>query len=134
MTAASVAPSLDFEAIATSLILLAGAVAAIVAGAWRGWQAVKKSLLDPTSVSSQTDEKIKIVSATIVETTTLARLTESNNELRGSVCDLLRGVNELTYELRENRHAAHKTGDALDRLQSSLDRNSRVIEQTGLKL
>lgn len=134
MTAVSVVPSLDYEAVVSSLLLLVGAIAAIVAGAWKGWQNVKKTLRDPSAVSSQTDEKVKIVSATIVETTTLARLTESNNEVRGAVCELHRTLEDHTNEMKQSRYATQQASESMQRLLSAIEHNSRIIERTGLKI
>jgi hypothetical protein len=133
MEAASVVP-LDYEAIGAALTLLVGAISATVFGLWRGWNAIKKSLLDPQAVSSTGSEKVRVVAATITETQSLNSLTESNQQLRTAVCDLIRHVEDMVNEMKKNRYATEGTGEAMQRLTSAIEHNSRVIERTGLKL
>lgn len=134
MTAASIAPSLDYEALTTSLLLLIGAISAVVAGAWRGWQSIKKSLRDPTALTTGTDERIKIISATIVETASLTRLTDSNMEVKTAVCDLHREVDNLINEMKAHRHMMQAVNENTAELVAATKKNSRVIEETGIKL
>ena len=44
-TAASVVPSLDPETVLANLSNIILAVAAVIAGVWKGWQEIKKSVI-----------------------------------------------------------------------------------------
>lgn len=135
-TAASVASSLDIETVAANLTVLIVAISAGVAGLWKGWQSIKKSLAEGHVQTNQdgSREQMRVVSATITETSSLNRLTESNQEVRAAVCDLQRTMEELVNEARQGRYMLRDHIEAMTRLTSSLDHNSRTIDRAGLKL
>lgn len=126
-TAISAVPSLNLESLTANLTILVVAVGAAVAGVWNGWQKIKKSLTDD---SPRPDERLRVVAATLTETMTLTMLTESNRELKEAVCALERRVSDQAEELRQNRYAIGRASEAMDRMVSSLDHNSRTMERT----
>ena len=133
--AASAAPSLDPETLLANAAILVAALGAAVAGVYRGWQKIKETLSNSPQ-GPHKDERVRVLSATLTETTTLTMLTESNRDLKESVCELRETVAEVTRQLRDQndearelRYTMRRTSEALDRVVSSLDHNSRVVDR-----
>lgn len=94
----------DISAIITSLGVFSLAVAAVVGGIYKGLKEVKKGGAD-------TGEKI--AAAAIIESTTLAALTESNKLLARAVNDLTSLAENIERRLDKGNDMARELRDAL---------------------
>ncbi len=132
---ASAVPSLDLNALGSNLAVLVVAIGAVTAGIWRGWQKIKKTLTETEipAVVPAGEERLKLISATIVETSSLTMLSESNRQLDRSVCELDRSVENAQEELKQHRYSMDRMSENLARLTSALEHNSRTMDRTSIK-
>jgi hypothetical protein len=80
----------DVTTFAANAVVFLAAVAAVVAGAWKAVQEVKKSVT--ATAKEDGTQQTKIASAVLMETTSMQMLTESNRDVEASnrhLCDCL---------------------------------------------
>lgn len=90
------------------------AVAAAVGGIFTGWRQVKKSLAEDKSPPGTTD--LRILQATITETSTLRDFTQSNREVADKLGQVCGRLEELTEATRAARLAAQGEAEEVHRL------------------
>jgi len=120
-TAASVVPSLDPETVLANLSIIILAVAAVIAGVWKGWQEIKKSVI----TKQEGDRLVAAIPVATAETYILQSLAREIENLRDEVVDLRRCTAEHTHELTENRRAIVATSENMLKLTEALNNFNR---------
>ena len=90
----------DVTTFAANAVVFLAAVAAVVAGAWKAVQEVKKSVLE--TAKQEGTPQTKIASAVLMETTSMQMLTESNRDVEESnrhLCECLQAHGEKMVNL-----------------------------------
>lgn len=88
----TIASSPDLLTVITNLGIFSLAVAAAVGGIWKGIKSVKRE---------DDDSPQRIAQATIMESTTMLMLSESNRSLEKEVVELRHAINRLIEKLDE---------------------------------
>lgn len=120
-TVASAAPLLDLETVVTNISIIALAVAAVVAGVWRGWQEIKKGLRPETN---DPDSGVAPLAMLPLEPADLNEVIREIAGLKTEIVDLRRSTQDHTHELQQNRRAIVETSQAMSKLVNALDKMS----------
>lgn len=102
----------DVTTFAANTVVFLAAIAAVVAGAWKATQEVKKSVL--ANAKEEGNTQTKVASAVLVETTTMMMWTESNKEVSDKVdhlCECLQAHGEKML------HLAHQIERLRDKME-----------------
>lgn len=90
----------DVTTFAANAVVFLAAVAAVVAGAWKAVQEVKKSVVE--TAKQETTMQTKVASAVLIETTTMMMWAESNREVGDTLdrlCECLQAHGEKMLHL-----------------------------------
>lgn len=85
----------DVTTFAANFVVFLAALAAVIIGAWKAVQQVRKAVSD-TSVDGKDGTSSRVASAVILETTTMLMWSESNRD----VCECIQGLKEEITALR----------------------------------
>lgn len=110
MVAVAASSPVDIATIVTNLGIFSLAVTAAVAGIFTGWQKVKKSLGNPATPPPG-GQDFRVLSASIMETTSMRELTEQNRRTADAlerVCKRLEEAVEALSEHRSSMRSAHE--------------------------
>jgi hypothetical protein len=116
-TAASAAPFLDVETITANISIVILAVAAVVAGVYKGWREIRKSMID----KKDGDRDIAMLPVATAETYVLRSLATQLEEMNSEIISLRRVTSEHTHELNLNRRAIEAASQGMDKLINALN-------------
>jgi succinate dehydrogenase/fumarate reductase flavoprotein subunit len=127
---------LDPSVIVTNLGILVLAVAAVISGVYTGWRKVKKMMRDeenpgPSGVFQT--ESLKVLKATITETTSMAMLSESNRNLAECVRHLDQSIGDLVDIMRDNKRAAEGQAEETHRLRVAVKDLHEQFRRSGIE-
>lgn len=118
---AAASGTLDLNSIAANLSVFALAVAAVVGGCYKAWSDIKKKLTGgDNSVSRPTDD-LKVLSAALMETTSMNALTESNRHLSDQLRQLCTRIEELVEGIRDHRSSTRSMHEEAHRLRVAVN-------------
>lgn len=119
--AVTASTSLDLGSLLTNLGVLILAIAAAVSGVFTGWQKFKRTLTDEKPATNPATEQYRILSASIMETTSMKALTESNVEMAEQMRKLCARLEEAIDEMRESRVTTRSFNEEAHRLRVSIN-------------
>ena len=119
----SVDPSLSLETLLTNFSIIILAVGAVIAGLYKGWAEIKKSIRE--SADADPGQPVAPVPVMATNEIDLAGITREVEQLKDEIVDLRRCTSDHTHELRENRRAIVETSHSMTKLVEALTNFNR---------